>query len=224
LRATLDPERLEAEIEAEMPEDWLRWSPLARAQTIELHSFLSSYLLSCQGDRVAMAHGVEVRYPFLDPEVVAFCCRLPDRFKMLGLRDKLALRRFASRFLPREIWQRPKRPYRAPMTLGLSRTPGASYVDELLSDSGLSRFGLADRRAAALLVAKARRLGGRLESEREEMALVGLLTLQLLAYLYLESFAPRARAARGRLAQAQLYVLVDRSSATEKKIRGATAG
>ena len=62
---------------AEMPPGLGSWDPLARAQWVEIATFLSSYLLSSQGDRVAMAHGVEVRYPFLDPEVVAFCagCR-----------------------------------------------------------------------------------------------------------------------------------------------------
>ena len=56
-------------------------APLARAQMIEIATFLSPYLLSCQGDRVAMGHGVEVRYPFLDPDVVDFCTRLPRRIR-----------------------------------------------------------------------------------------------------------------------------------------------
>ena len=41
-------------------------SSLAKAQLIETNVFMSGYLLSSQGDRMAMANSVEGRYPFLD--------------------------------------------------------------------------------------------------------------------------------------------------------------
>ena len=41
---------------------------------------------------MAMAHGVEGRYPFLDPRVVAFASSLPARFKMKGLQEKYLLK------------------------------------------------------------------------------------------------------------------------------------
>jgi asparagine synthase (glutamine-hydrolysing) len=181
------------EVDSEMPEGWMRWTPLERAQLIEVQTFMSSYLLSCQGDRVAMAHGVEVRYPFLDPEVVDFCMRLPDRLKLRGLRDKRALRRFASTILPHDLWGRAKRPYRAPSIFEARGDP--DYADELLSDHAIAQLDLADRRTASALVDKARRQGGQLKSEREVMALTGLLTLQILGYAYLKDFSPRAELA-----------------------------
>jgi asparagine synthase (glutamine-hydrolysing) len=52
------------DLQAQMPPGWQDFDTLTRAQLIEIQSFMSSYLLSCQGDRVAMAHGVEARYPF----------------------------------------------------------------------------------------------------------------------------------------------------------------
>src|SRR5256885_11157210 len=43
-----------------------------QSQYLEMAHLLPGYILSSQGDRVAMAHGVEGRYPFLDPDVMAF--------------------------------------------------------------------------------------------------------------------------------------------------------
>jgi asparagine synthase (glutamine-hydrolysing) len=195
---------------AEMPPGWTAWDPLARAQWVEIATFLSPYLLSHQGDRVAMAHGVEVRYPFLDPDVVDFCAGLPPDRKLVGLHDKAALRRFASRTLPPEIWRRPKQPYRAPMTTALFGPDEPDFVTDLLSDTSIDRLGLLEPRAARLLRDRARSRAGALPGEREEMALVGALTLQALGQAYLVEGADRAAAARARFdAGPPPHVLVD---------------
>jgi len=146
-----------------------------------------------------MGHSVEVRYPFLDPEVVDFCAGLPAHTKLCGLRDKVALRNLAAGHLPRDIWQRPKQPYRAPMTRTLFGVASPDFVQELMSPPYLARFGLVDCGPATKLVAKALRQEGRMSGEREEMALVGLLTLQVLAHLYLERFNSRAAELRREL-------------------------
>ncbi len=207
----VDPFRIEADLEASMPPGWRTWSPLGRAQMTEVTTFMSAYLLSSQGDRVAMGHSVEARYPFLDPELVDFCARLPARLKLRGLRDKVTLRALARRDLPREIWDRPKQPYRAPMTRAFfgNRTP--AYVDDLLSPQALKRLGLVNSGAVSKLVLKARRRDGHLSSEREEMALVGVLTLQLLGHFYLESFCERATAAHRELEGVPPSIFVDHS-------------
>jgi asparagine synthase (glutamine-hydrolysing) len=181
-----------------LPPGWQQWRPLARAQMIEIASFLSPYLLCCQGDRVAMGHGVEVRYPFLDPEVVDLCTGLPGRMRLRGLMDKVVLRKLASRRLPADIWQRAKKPYRAPMTQVFFGTRTADYVDELMSGEVLARLGLVEQGPTEKLVEKARRQAGRMSGEREEMALVGILTLQLLGWFFLERFSQRVAEARQR--------------------------
>ena len=226
VRKGADLDAMNRAAENELPEDWQSLTPLARAQWIEIQSFLSSYLLSYQGDRVAMAHGVEVRYPFLDPGVVDFCLGLPTRLKMPGLQDKVALRRFASRSLPPEIWRRPKVPYRAPMTTVLFGPTMPDYVSDVVSDQEINRLGLVDARAARHLVDKARRQGGRMSGEREEMALVGLLTLQLLGRAFFEDLPQRARACRRQLDDARLCVFEDHASGRtddEHGIRGSSA-
>ncbi len=182
----------------EMPPGFAGWDPLARAQWVEIATFMSSYLLASQGDRVAMAHGVEVRYPFLDPEVVAFCSGLPPERKLVGLHDKATLRRLASRSLPPEIWRRPKQPYRAPMTTALFGSDEPGYVSDLMSDAAIDEQGLLDPRAARLLRDRARGRAGALPGEREEMGLVGALTLQALARAFLTEGPARVTEARAR--------------------------
>ena len=53
--------------------------PLARAQYTEIRIFLTNYLLSSQGDRMAMANAVEGRYPFLDYRVIEVRSPHPSR-------------------------------------------------------------------------------------------------------------------------------------------------
>lgn len=55
--------------------------------------FLPSYFLSSLCDRIAMAHSVEGRYPFLDYRVVEFGARLPLRLKMKVLNQEYLLKR-----------------------------------------------------------------------------------------------------------------------------------
>jgi asparagine synthase (glutamine-hydrolysing) len=197
------------EMEANLPAGWHAWDPLTRAQYLEIDGFMSSYLLSCQGDRVAMAHGVEARYPFLDPAFVDFCFTLEKNDKLIGTRDKLALRRVARKHLPAAIWGRRKQPFRAPIGSALLESEGGRFKD-LLSPAGLAEAGYFDVPAVTGLLARMRARGEDLPGEREEMGLAGVLTLQLLSEAYGREFAGRARDAQERLAKMQCHVLVDR--------------
>lgn len=202
-----------ADLASQMPEGWLDWDPLTRAQFTEIHSFMSSYLLSCQGDRVAMAHGVEARYPFLDPEFVDFALALPKRHKLSGLRDKIALRRVASRRLPEAIWNRKKQPFRAPIARAVFGREGLTQFRDLLSPSAMAVHGLCDPQTSALLLRRAERLqDGQSLGEREEMGLVGLLTLGMLERHFGSGFADHARDGIARLERMSLNVSVDQSA------------
>ena len=59
-------------------------------------------------DRMSMAHSLEVRPPFLAPEIVDFSRRLPDRFKLSGTTSKVVLRTLMKDKLPLSVLQRPK--------------------------------------------------------------------------------------------------------------------
>ncbi|MCC7374240.1 MAG: asparagine synthase (glutamine-hydrolyzing) [Verrucomicrobiales bacterium] len=159
------------------PEGFQRWGPLERAQFLESDIFLSQYLLSSQGDRVAMAHSVEGRLPFLDHRLVEFCSGLPSSFKLRGLTEKFILRRAMSALLPDEICKRRKRPYRAPIHRSFFGGHSHEYLEELLSDTVLKESGLFDPLAVGQLVAKAR-AGGPI-GETDDMAVAGIISAQL---------------------------------------------
>jgi len=165
-----------------------RWSPLAQAQYIEVATFMSPYLLSSQGDRMMAANSVEGRFPFLDHRVVAFCSRLPPDLKIRGLQEKYILKRSAQGILPPQIWQRRKQPYRAPIHPAFLARP-LDYVEELLSPEAIRAGGVFDPGRVARLVRKCR--AGTRVGEGDDMALVGVLSTQLLLHLFVDNFPPR---------------------------------
>lgn len=174
------------ELKSTLDADFGKWDGMARAQYLEATTFLSHFLLSSQGDRMAMAHGVEVRYPYLDHRVVEFCNRIPPQMKMKALKDKFILRKIAAKYLPAAIAERPKMPYRAPRPGWLGRNGLRKY----LTEKALKKTGYFDARAVGTLSAKLDR--AKLVSESDDMALNGVLSLQILDKLFLKQKAVAA--------------------------------
>ena len=172
-----------------LPPSFGSWSCLAQAQYLEIVTFLSPYLLSSQGDRVAMAHSVEGRFPFLDYRVVEFCNRLPPNLKLRGLKEKWLLKQVGRKHLPEEIWRRRKRPYRAPIHRSFFNKDTPGYVRELLSEESLAETGLFNASAVAQLARKAE--AGAHLGEVDDMALVGILSTQLVYHLFVKTFRSR---------------------------------
>jgi len=133
-----------------------------------------------------MAHSVEGRFPFLDHRVVEFCNRLPPNLKLRHLTEKYLLKRVASQWLPDEIWQRPKRPYRAPIHRSFFHESTLDYVQELLSPEQIRKAGLFNPAAVNQLAKKIER-GARL-SETDDMALAGILSSQLVHLQFVSNF------------------------------------
>lgn len=171
-----------------LPAGFAAWSALGQAQYLEIVSFLTPYLLSSQGDRVSMAHGVEGRYPFLDVRVMEFASRLPPSMKLPVLLDKWILRVLGKRYLPPEVARRRKRPYRAPIQRSFFGAAPPDYVPELLSRAALAESNLFAPEAVALLARKA--AGTAQLSEVEEMALSGILSTQLLYRFFVRARQP----------------------------------
>ncbi|MGH2950913.1 MAG: asparagine synthase-related protein, partial [Solirubrobacterales bacterium] len=81
---------------------------------LNLRTYLLDDLL-VKTDRMSMAHGLEVRCPFLDADLLAFTARLPPALKARGPRLKRVLRAAVKDLLPREIRRRPKRGFGVPL-------------------------------------------------------------------------------------------------------------
>jgi asparagine synthase (glutamine-hydrolysing) len=190
VQATLAEHDVYAALRARLPEQYGAWSPFCQAQYLESTSLLPGYILSSQGDRVAMAHSVEVRSPFLDHRVVAFAATLPDSLKMRVLDEKHVLKRTAADLVPACIRKRSKQPYRAPEAASFFSGHGEEYVDELLSPARIAHDGMFDPVAVDGLVRKFR--GGRAIGVKDNMALVGILSTQLLIHHFINSGQERS--------------------------------
>lgn len=167
------------ELEQTLPPDFRAWSHFAQAEYLEAKYFLAGYLLSSQGDRMAMAHSVEGRYPFLDYRVAEFAAKLPARLKTKVLNEKYLLKRACQKIVPESIAQRRKQPYRAPDGRCFFEPTAPAYVRELLSPCAIKKNGIFDPTAVSALVNKF--AAGKASSVRDDMALVGVLSTQLLA-------------------------------------------
>jgi asparagine synthase (glutamine-hydrolysing) len=176
-----------AELRASLPPEYERWHPLAQAQFLETAYLLPGYILSAQGDRVAMAHAVEGRFPFLDRDVVALADALPPTYKLRALDEKHVLKRAARGLLPDQIVDKRKIGFfRGATDAWLQTQLDGSLADVLLQAN--PRYGdLVDRAGVERLVT-ARRAGSR--------ANVQLLLALVMLEVWLETFLPRAVPAR----------------------------
>ena len=67
-------------------------------------------------DRASMNHGLEVRSPYLDYRLIEYCAGLPDTMKVHGPNGKWLLKRFAERYLPKQIINRSKSGFNSPVS------------------------------------------------------------------------------------------------------------
>jgi asparagine synthase (glutamine-hydrolysing) len=167
-----------AELEQALPAEFNSWSHFSQGEYLEAKYLLPGYILSSQSDRMAMAHSVEGRYPFLDYRVVAFAAKLPARLKMKVLNQKYLLKKAFAGTIPASITRRPKQPYRAPDGKSFFGSDAPDYTRELLSAESVGQQGIFDARAIATLANKFK--AGRASSVKDNMALVGVLSTQLL--------------------------------------------
>ncbi|HWJ87747.1 MAG TPA: asparagine synthase (glutamine-hydrolyzing) [Pelagibacterium sp.] len=178
LKAELSDYDASDALAAQLPERFGRWHPLHQAQYLETRFLLPGYILSAQGDRMAMAHGVEGRFPFLDHRLVELAASIPPALKLRGLDEKYILRRATRHLLPAEIGKRIKQPYRAPDSEAFAAS-AAPYIEAALSDAALARTGMFNPRAVKALREKLASSG--LTGFRDNTAFVGVLSAQIWA-------------------------------------------
>ena len=156
---------------------------LEKAQWIELSLFMSGYLLSSQGDRMAMANSIEGRYPFLDHRVIEFCMKLPPDLKLNGLNEKYLLKKMMKGRLPQSILNRSKQAYRAPIKSAFISEDLPEYLKQMLSEDKIKSFGIFNLNHVKLLLTKMH--SKKQVSEIDNMALTGILSTQILYDLYI---------------------------------------
>jgi asparagine synthase (glutamine-hydrolysing) len=179
-----------SELRGSLPVRYFGWSPLNQATYLEMTTLLSPYLLSSQGDRMAMAHGVEGRFPFLDHRLYEFAAALPSGSRLRGLREKEVLRRWASRILPPRIRTRRKQPYRPPDAPSFFGPRAPEWVSDHLTPDRLRRVGVFSPTSVGGLVRRCR--AGSATGSRENQALIGVLSTQLWHHQFIERVSSSA--------------------------------
>lgn len=94
----------------------------------------------CKVDRASMWHGLEVRVPLLDHRVVELAWSMPLAQKVSDGTGKLPLRRMLTRYLPTDLFNRPKTGFGIPLGQWLSGQL-RDWAEDLLSVERLKREG-----------------------------------------------------------------------------------
>lgn len=172
------------EVGKNLAENFSQWGDLAKSQYLESTIFMSGYLLSSQGDRMAMANSVEGRYPFLDHRVIEYAATLPDSYKLNCLNEKFILKKMMKGKIPESILKRHKQAYRAPIHSSFIGAEAPEYVKEMLNATTIKSFGYFDPTKVDRLVDKISNNGE--VTEIENMALAGIISTQLLHHFFIE--------------------------------------
>lgn len=163
--------------------DIMNWHPLSRAQYLEMTLFMSGYLLSSQGDRMMMGNSVEGRFPFLDHRVIEFANTIPPDYKINVLNEKFILKQSFKDILPPSIVNRDKQPYRAPIYQCFLSDKHLN-ANGILSNQQLDKFGYFNSKFVDKLISKAKSANGQAIAARDDMAIVGIMSLQMLHELF----------------------------------------
>ena len=136
-----------AEISSAVPD------PYRAISVFDIRHYLADNLLY-KVDIASMAHGLEVRLPFLDHNLVEFVLSLPTNFKIRGRQKKYLLRKYLEKSLPSELVYRRKWGFGAPLDqwlvkelrplmaeyLGPSRITAEGYFDPVTVSGYVKEF------------------------------------------------------------------------------------
>ena len=178
-----------------------RWSPLAQDQYLEIRTLLVGLPPLVAGR--SHADGALGRGPLPVPrrDVVALANSLPAAYKLRVLDEKHVLKRAAAGLVPAAIIARKKQPYRAPDALSFVGAERAGVGrGALLDERAVRRRRRLRSRAPSRCSGRsaARRAGDGQFSNADNMALVGVLSTQLLHDAAARAAAPEPVAGRAR--------------------------
>lgn len=165
------------ELLLKLPDNFDDWETLSKAQYLEIITFMSGYLLSSQGDRMAMGNSVELRVPYLDHRLIDFMATVPSAYKIFGLNEKYILKKLFKEYLPKEILYRAKNPYRAPIRNSFIANNNFP-IEDILDEVKIFEAGVFNSSKVKMLLQKAKKSESL--SELDNMALAGIISTQLL--------------------------------------------
>ena len=124
---------------------------LGAFQLLEIRSSLPDELLM-YADKLSMAHGLEVRVPYLDRTIVEYAQRLGAGFKVRNGSRKWLHRRVCERYLPSRILKRKKRGFAVNVVDDWFHSSLNSELQEVLRDESSLMFGFLNPKAVRSLL------------------------------------------------------------------------
>jgi asparagine synthase (glutamine-hydrolysing) len=137
LRAVLPgfrPDWTHTDVTAPLYEQSQGWDPVARMQHIDLFTWLRGDIL-VKADKMTMANSLELRVPFLDPEVFAVASRLPLEQKITRTTTKYALRRALEPIVPAHVLHRAKLGFPVPIRHWLRSGELLEWAQDMINSS-----------------------------------------------------------------------------------------
>jgi asparagine synthase (glutamine-hydrolysing) len=153
--------------------------PFHRRSYLDFKLRMADHLLGDHGDRMAYAHSVEARYPFLSNGVIDTARSIPPAVCLAGGLEKAILRQVGARHVPAPILSREKFGFVAPGSPELLRQ-GAPWIEHALSPETVRRQGYFNPDAVERLKARYTREGFVLDPTFEVDLLMPVLTFGLM--------------------------------------------
>jgi len=129
-----------------------RREPARQLLYLWLHSLFVNYHLAA--DRLDMAHGVEVRLPFLDHRLFEYANSLPLGLLAAGPQEKRLLRKAVQPYVPPSLYARTKRPCCAPPSSGFAANPLHDFVQDTLRGAAMRSVPFVDPAAVVAFLDK----------------------------------------------------------------------
>ena len=117
---------------------------IERMMFLDLIAYLPDDILA-KVDRASMGVSLEARVPFLDHRVVEFALSLPLKMKIKNGEGKWLLKQILTKYVPRQMIERPKMGFAVPLGSWLSG-PLKDWAENLLNEERLLREGFLNAR------------------------------------------------------------------------------
>jgi asparagine synthase (glutamine-hydrolysing) len=152
---------------AEIPDEH---NPLNQMLYWDMHYFLPDHNLNYT-DKMSMKHGVEVRVPYCDTELVNLSASIPPHLKMKHGIPKYLLKKVAERYLPKELIYRPKTGFGGPLREWITND-FKTMVDRKLSREMLEENRIFEYSEVRKLIDD--NLSGKIDASYSILSLIGI--------------------------------------------------